>query len=81
MCVTDHKNICALRAYASKQKAIEIALRCHADNVAYAMALGKQIGNNLIKMAAILAVGGDYFDEDLNYTYTIREAVVNIENN
>lgn len=80
VCVTDHRNICALRAYASKRKAIEVALQCHADNIAYGMAVGKQASNNLIKMAATLAEGCDYFDEDLNYTYIIREDDVKVEN-
>lgn len=81
VCVTDHKNICALRAYASKQKAIKVALQCYADNIAYGMAIGKQASGNLIDMAADLADGLDYFDEGLNYTYVIREDAIKTENN
>lgn len=81
VCITNHKNVCALRAFASKQKAIEVALNCYTDNVAHHLALGKKVSNNLVKMAATVADGLAYFDEDLNYMYAIREDYVKIENN
>lgn len=81
VCITNHKHVCALRAFASKRKAIEIALDCYVYYVKNCGAAGEQVHNNLIKMAGALADGCDYFDEDLNYTYTVREDYVKIENN
>jgi hypothetical protein len=81
VCVTDHKHVCALRAYASKQKAIKAVLYGYTDDVKSCGASGRQVNNNLIEMAATLADGLDYFDEDLKFTYVIREDDVKIENN
>lgn len=81
VCVTDYKNICALSAYVSKQKAVEVLLDCYTNDVKNCVASGKEVHNNLIKMAATLADGCDYFDEDVNYTYIIREDDVKIKNN